>query len=304
MSAYPTPMSERDLAGYGRTPPRAAWPNDARVAVSLVLNYEEGAERTPLNGDPESETYLTEIAGTPKPTRDLITESIYEFGSRVGVWRILDAFEEAGRVGTLFACGQAIEMTPEPARHAAAQGHEICSHGYRWFDYEGVAEEVERDHLERTIRAIEMAAGRRPVGWYTGRMSANTRRLVVEEGGFLYDSDDYSDELPYWTRVADRDHLVVPYTLDANDARFATPNGFRTADDFATYLIDTFETLYREGATTPRIMNVGLHCRLVGRPGRIDGLRRFLAHLDGRDDIWVCRREDIARYWWEHHPPR
>ena len=297
-------MTERALAGYGRTPPHAAWPGDARVAVSLVLNYEEGAERTLLNGDAESETYLTEIAGTPKPTRDLITESIYEFGSRVGAWRILDAFEETGRPCTVFACGQAVEMTPDPVRHAAAQGHEICSHGYRWFDYADVSEDVERDHLHRTIRAIEQAAGRRPVGWYTGRMSENTRRLVVEEGGFLYDSDDYSDELPYWTHIADRDHLVIPYTLDANDARFATPNGFRTADDFATYLIDTFETLYREGATTPRIMNVGLHCRLVGRPGRIDGLRRFLAHLEGRDGVWVCRREDIARHWQEQHPPR
>lgn len=297
-------MTDRALTGYGRTPPAAAWPDGARVAVSLVLNYEEGAERTPLNGDAESETFLTEIAGPPKPARDLITESIYAFGTRVGVWRILDAFAEAGRPCTVFACGQAVEMTPDPIRHAADQGHEICSHGYRWIDYADVPEEVERDHLGRTIRAIEAAAGRRPVGWYTGRMSANTRRLVVEEGGFLYDSDDYADELPYWTRVDDRDHLVIPYTLDANDARFATPNGFRTAEEFATYLIDGFETLYREGATTPRLMNVGLHCRLIGRPGRIDGLRRFLAHLDGREDVWVCRREDIARHWIEHHPPR
>jgi len=297
-------MADRDLTGYGRTPPHAAWPRDARVAVSLVLNYEEGAERTPLNGDSESETFLTEIAGAPKPTRDLITESIYAFGTRVGVWRVLDALDEFERPCTVFACGQAVEMTPDPIRHAAARGHEICSHGYRWIDYADVPEAVERDHLDRTIRAIEGVAGRRPVGWYTGRMSPNTRRLVVEEGGFLYDSDDYSDELPYWTPAGDAHHLVIPYTLDANDARFATPNGFRTAVEFATYLIDTFETLSREGATTPRIMNVGLHCRLIGRPGRIDGLRRFLAHLDGRDDVWVCRREDIARHWIEHHPPR
>ncbi len=294
----------RDLIGYGHNPPNANWPGGARVAVSCVLNYEEGAERTPLSGDSESETYLTEIASTARPTRDLLTESIYEFGGRVGVWRILDAFMEADRPLTVFACGQSVELNPEPMRVAAAAGHEVCSHGYRWFDYDGVAEEVERDHLQRCIAAITAATGERPYGWYTGRFSENTRRLVAEEGGFLYDSDDYSDELPYWTRVKGRDHLVIPYTLDANDARFATPNGFRTADEFSTYLIDTFETLYREGATTPKIMNIGLHCRIVGRPGRIDGLRRFLDHLAGREDVWVTRRVDIARHWIAEHPPQ
>lgn len=298
MDAHP-----RDLAGYGRNRPAADWPDGARVALSLVLNYEEGAERSVEHGDGESETYLTEIAGVPRAGRDLITESIYAFGGRVGVWRVLDALEEAGTPATMFACGQTVELNPDPVRHAAALGHEICSHGYRWIDYDGVDEEVERDHIRRTIAAIEAAAGERPVGWYTGRVSMATRRLVAEAGGFLYDSDDYSDELPFWVEAAGRPHLVVPYTLDANDARFATPNGFRTADDFATYLIDAFEALWREGATRPGIMNVGLHCRLVGRPGRIDGLRRFLDHVRGREGVWVARRADIARHWIERHPP-
>ncbi len=294
----------RDLVGYGQHPPHANWPNDARVAISLVVNYEEGSERTVLNGDGESEYYLTELPATPRPSRNLVVESLYEYGSRVGVWRLLDAFDEAGLPLTMFACGQTAELVPDPIRAAAAAGHEICSHGYRWFDYEDMPYEQEVDHLHRTIRALEAAGGRRPVGWYTGRMSMQTRRIVVEEGGFLYDSDSYADELPYWTEVAGKQHLVVPYTLDANDAHFVSQNGFRTAAEFAEYLIDTFETLYREGATTPRLMNVGLHCRVVGRPGRIDGVRRFLAHIAGRDDVWVTTREQVARHWIEHHPPR
>jgi putative urate catabolism protein len=297
------PNRPRDLAGYGRTPPHANWPGGARVAVSFVLNYEEGAERTPLNGDPVSETFLHEIMGEARATRDYSTESIYEFGSKVGVWRVLDAFDEVAMPLTMFACGQATELNPAPVTAAARAGHEICSHGYRWFDYADIPEDVEREHIQRTIAAIETASGERPLGWYTGRFSPNTRRLVAEEGGFLYDSDDYSDELPFWTRTADRDHLVIPYTLDCNDARFATPSGFRTAEDFATYVIDAFDALHREGATTPRILNIGLHCRLIGRPGRIDGLRRALAHIAQHEDAWVTRRVDIARHWIAEHPP-
>ena len=297
------PNRPRDLIGYGRTPPQANWPGGARVAVSFVLNYEEGAERTPYNGDPVSETYLHEIMGEPRTTRDLSTETIYEFGSKVGVWRVLDAFDEANLPLTAFACGQAVELNPAPMTAAAQAGHEVCSHAYRWFDYADVPEDVEREHIQRTIDAIRNATGERPLGWYTGRFSYNTRRLVVEEGGFLYSSDDYSDELPFWTRVEDQDHLVIPYTLDCNDARFSTPNGFRTAEDFSTYVIDAFDALYREGATTPRILNVGLHCRLIGRPGRIDGLRRVLEHIAGHDGAWVTRRVDIARHWMAEHPP-
>ena len=297
------PKRPRDLIGYGRTPPQANWPGGARVAVSFVLNYEEGAERTPYNGDPVSETYLHEIMGEPRTTRDLGTETIYEFGSKVGVWRVLDAFDEVNLPLTVFACGQAVELNPAPMTAAAKAGHEVCSHAYRWFDYADVPEDVEREHIQRTIDAIKGATGERPLGWYTGRFSYNTRRLVVEEGGFLYSSDDYSDELPFWTRVEDHDHLVIPYTLDCNDARFSTPNGFRTAEDFASYVIDSFDTLYREGATTPRILNVGLHCRLIGRPGRIDGLRRALAHIAKHDGAWVTRRVDIARHWIAEHPP-
>jgi peptidoglycan/xylan/chitin deacetylase (PgdA/CDA1 family) len=219
------------------------------------------------------------------------------------VWRVLDAFDEVAMPLTMFACGQATELNPAPVTAAARAGHEICSHGYRWFDYADIPEDVEREHIQRTIAAIETASGERPLGWYTGRFSPNTRRLVAEEGGFLYDSDDYSDELPFWTRTADRDHLVIPYTLDCNDARFATPSGFRTAEDFATYVIDAFDALHREGATTPRILNIGLHCRLIGRPGRIDGLRRALAHIAQHEDAWVTRRVDIARHWIAEHPP-
>ena len=297
------PKRPRVLIGYGRTPPQANWPGGARVAVSFVLNYEEGAERTPYNGDPVSETYLHEIMGEPRTTRDLGTETIYEFGSKVGVWRVLDAFDEVNLPLTVFACGQAVELNPAPMTAAAKAGHEVCSHAYRWFDYADVPEDVEREHIQRTIDAIKGATGERPLGWYTGRFSYNTRRLVVEEGGFLYSSDDYSDELPFWTRVEDHDHLVIPYTLDCNDARFSTPNGFRTAEDFASYVIDSFDTLYREGATTPRILNIGLHCRLIGRPGRIDGLRRALAHIAKHDGAWVTRRVDIARHWIAEHPP-
>ena len=299
-------MSEpvRDLAGYGRTPPDPRWPGDPRVVVSFVLNYEEGAERNVIHGDAHSEYYLLEIPGEPKlGARDFNAETIYEFGGRVGVWRVLDAFAEQAMPMTVFACGQTVELNPEPMRVAAAAGHEVCSHSYRWIDYQDVAEDVERDHIRRCVDVIRDVAGERPYGWYTGRYGPNTRRLVVEEGGFLYDSDDYSDELPFWKRVDGRDHLIVPYTLDANDARFSTPNGFRTGDEFAEYCIAAFDALYREGATLPRILSIGLHCRLIGRPGRIDGLRRILAHIAAHDGVWVTRRVDIARHWIAEHPP-
>ena len=296
----------RDLKGYGATPPDAGWPGGARLAVNFVLNYEEGGERSVLHGDDASESFLSEVIGTePRPgVRHLSVESSYEYGSRVGVWRVLALFERYRLPLTVFAVGMAVERYPEPVRAMVAAGHEICSHGYRWIDYQYVPEDVERADVRRAIAAIEAVAGERPLGWYTGRTGPNTRRLVVEEGGFLYDADDYSDDLPLWTVVAGRPHLVVPYTLDVNDMRFLAGPAFSTGEQFFTYLRDTFDVLYAESATTPRLMSVGLHCRIVGRPGRLAGLIRFLDHISRYDDVWVCRKVDVARHWREHHQYR
>jgi putative urate catabolism protein len=267
-----------------------------------VLNYEEGGENTPLEGDPAAEAYLQEVVGAPATVgrRNLNVESMFEFGSRAGFWRVHRLFAKHGLTLTVYAVGQALERNPEAARAMVDSGWEVASHGWRWIDYLEFAEDEERAHMQRAIDAIELACGVRPVGWYTGRTSANTRRLVVEEGGFLYDSDSYADELPYWVEVAGRRHLVIPYTLDANDFKFLIPNGFVTADDFLTYLVDTFEQLYDEGG---RMMSVGLHCRIVGRPGRARALDRFLEHVRAREGVWVATRADIARHWHEHHRP-
>ena len=292
----------RDLVGYGAQPPDPCWPGGARLAVSFVLNYEEGGENTPLEGDPASEAFLHEVVGAP-PTvgrRNLNTESMFEYGSRVGFWRVHRIFEEQGLPLTVFAVGQALERNPDAARAMVAAGWEVASHGWRWIDYGELSVDVEREHLRRSIDAIRAICGARPVGWYTGRGTEATRRLVVEEGGFLYDSDSYADELPYWVEVAGRDHLVVPYTLDANDFKFLLVNGFVTADDFATYLIDSFDRLYSEGG---RMLSVGLHCRIVGRPGRAPALERFLEHVRAHEDVWVATRADIARHWHSVHPP-
>lgn len=292
----------RDLVGYGAQPPDPCWPGGARLAVSFVLNYEEGGENTPLEGDPASEAFLHEVVGAP-PTvgrRNLNTESMFEYGSRVGFWRVHRIFEEQGLPLTVFAVGQALERNPGAARAMVAAGWEVASHGWRWIDYGELSVDVEREHLRRSIDAIRAICGVRPVGWYTGRGTEATRRLVVEEGGFLYDSDSYADELPYWVEVDGRDHLVVPYTLDANDFKFLLVNGFVTADDFATYLIDSFDRLYSEGG---RMLSVGLHCRIVGRPGRAPALERFLEHVRAHEDVWVATRADIARHWHSVHPP-
>jgi putative urate catabolism protein len=291
----------RDLVGYGERPPDPRWPEGKRVALSFVLNYEEGGENTPLDGDPASEAYLHEVIGAP-PTvgrRNLNTESMFEFGSRAGFWRVHRLVTSFGLPLTVFGVGQALERNPEAARAMVAAGWEIASHGWRWIDYGDVSPDEERAHLERSVAAIERVCGQRPVGWYTGRGSDDTRRLVVEHGGFLYDSDSYADELPYWLDVDGTDHLVVPYTLDANDFKFLLPNGFVTADDFATYLVDSLDELRAESG---RLMSVGLHCRIVGRPGRIAGLRRFLEHVTACDDVWVATRADIARHWRAEHP--
>lgn len=291
-SSYP-----RDLIGYGSQPPHIRWPGDARVAVQFVLNYEEGAENSVLHGDAASETFLSEIVGAlPYPgARHISMESLYEYGSRVGVWRLLSLFRERRMPITLFAVAMALERNPRVAEAALRDGHEICSHGLRWINYHGVAEDVEREHMERAIEIQTRICGERPLGWYTGRTSENTRRLVAEDGGFVYDADDYSDDLPFWSRVVDRPHLVVPYTLDANDMRFATPQGFNTGDHFFQYLRDSFDALYAEGAETPRMMSIGLHCRLIGKPGRIGGLTKFLDHVAAHDKAWIARRIDIAR---------
>jgi len=293
---------ERDLVGYGSGLPDPRWPDGKRVALSLVLNYEEGGENTPLEGDPASEAYLHEVIGAA-PTigrRNLSTESMFEFGSRVGFWRVHRLVTSFGMPLTVFAVGRALEQNPDAARAMVDAGWEVASHGWRWIDYGELSEEEERAHLNRSVETIERLCGARPVGWYTGRGTEATRRLVVESGGFLYDSDAYADELPYWVEVAGEQHLVVPYTLDANDFKFLLPNGFVTADDFATYLIDSLDELCGEGG---RLMSVGLHCRIVGRPGRTPGLRWFLEHVAARDDVWVATRADIARHWSAEHPP-
>ena len=294
----------RDLIGYGPTPPQAGWPNGARLAVQFVLNYEEGGESCILHGDQASEMFLSEIVGAApwQGLRHLSMESIYEYGSRVGVWRLLELFRRKEIPLTLFAVAMAIERNPAVAEATMKAGHEICSHGYRWIDYRNVPEDIEREHLAKAIQILTRIAGTRPLGWYTGRTGANTRRLVVEEGGFLYDADDYSDDLPYWVTVEGGPHLVVPYTLDANDMRFATPQGFNAGDQFFNYLRDSFDTLYAEGEAAPRMMSIGLHCRLAGRPGRIKALERFMDHALSHERVWFCRRIDIARHWRERFP--
>lgn len=297
--AYP-----RDLIGYGPNPPQADWPGGARIAVQFVLNYEEGGENSVLHGDPASETFLSEIVGAlpVHGMRHISMESLYDYGSRVGVWRILKLFARKQVPLTIFAVGMAAERHPEAIRAMVADGHEICSHGWRWINYQYVPEAVEREHLLRAVDAIDKAAGRPPLGWYTGRTSPNTRRLVVEHGGFLYDADDYNDDLPHWVRVDGHPHLVVPYTLDANDMRFAAIQGFNAGDQFFNYLKDSFDVLYAEGEETPRMMSIGLHCRLVGRPGRLKALERFMDHVLAHDRVWCCRRIDIARHWRDRHP--
>ncbi len=298
-------MSElRDLIGYGGKPPHAGWPGGARIAVQFVLNYEEGAERCVLNGDSQSEEFLSEIIGAApfEGARHMSMESIYEYGSRAGVWRVLDLFKSRDLPITLFAVALAAQKNPAVIERALADGHEIASHGLRWIDYKDMPEETERAHLQEAVEILTKICGSPPLGWYTGRTSENTRRLVAEHGGFLYDADDYSDDLPFWSAQTRSPHLVVPYSLDTNDMRFATQQGFNTGTDFETYLKDAFDVLYREGAEAPKMLSVGLHCRLIGRPARFKALEAFVDYVSSFDDAWVCRRVDIARHWRARHP--
>ncbi|MCW8345933.1 allantoinase PuuE [Vibrio sp. ZSDZ65] len=294
----------RNLIGYGPTPPHPMWPNEARIAVSFVLNYEEGGERCLLHGDDESEAFLSEIPGAQAipGERHMSMESIYEYGSRAGVWRILRLFKQYDIPLTVFAVAMAVERYPDVAIAMKEAGHEICSHGYRWIDYQYMDESEERDHMMKAIEIIQRVTGERPQGWYTGRTGPNTRRLVAEEGGFAYDSDAYDDDLPYWHTEAGRPQLVIPYTLDVNDMRFATAQGFNSGEQFFQYLKDTFDTLYAEGESAPKMMSVGLHCRLIGKPGRIASLKRFIEYVQQHDKVWLCRRIDIANHWHQTHP--
>jgi allantoinase len=298
----------RDLVGYGRHPPQAQWPGQARVALQFVLNYEEGGENAVLHGDAASEQFLSEMFNPPAiADRHLSMEGIYEYGSRAGVWRILREFEKRGLPLTVFGIAMALQRNPEATAAFRELGHEIACHGWRWIHYQGVDEATEREHMRIGTDIIRQLTGERPLGWYTGRDSPNTRRLVVDDGGFEYDSDYYGDDLPFWMKVkttagAVVPHLVLPYTLDANDMRFSLPQGFSQADDFFVYLRDSFDALYAEGETAPRMMSVGMHCRLLGRPGRIVALQRFLDHVQAHDRVWICRRIDIARHWKQVHP--
>ena len=298
----------RDLVGYGRNPPHAQWPGQARIAVQFVLNYEEGGENATLHGDPGSEQFLSEMFNPPSfADRHLTMEGIYEYGSRVGVWRILREFEKRGLPLTVFGVSMALQRHPELTSAFVELGHEIACHGWRWINYQQMDEATERIHMQTGINIIREMTGHTPSGWYTGRDSPNTRRLLLDHGGFEYDSDYYGDDLPFWMTVKKSDgatvpHLVVPYTLDVNDMRFALPQGYAQAEDFFVYLRDSFDVLYAEGAESPKMMSIGMHCRLLGRPGRMLALQKFLDHIEKHDKVWVCKRVDIARHWKTVHP--
>ena len=296
----------RDLIGYGENPPDPQWPGDARLAVQIVMNYEEGSEYSIPDGDESSETYLTEVPGASlgPHKRDLIVESVYEYGSRAGFWRLMRMFKERNLPITVFGAALALERNPDAARAIREAGYEVCSHGWRWVGFQDMPEAQEREEMQRAVQSIERTIGERPYGWYCRYApSENTRRLVVEEGGFLYDSNAYDDDLPYWVKVSGKNHLVIPYTLDVNDMKFSVPPGFTAPSGYFEYMKDTFDVLYREGKKQPKMMSVGLHTRLAGRPGRAAALERFLDYVLKHKRVWVCRRIDIARHWIEHHKP-
>tara|TARA_B100000282_G_scaffold295368_1_gene274501 strand:- start:24 stop:923 length:900 start_codon:yes stop_codon:yes gene_type:complete len=288
----------RNFIGYGSNGKKISWPNNAKLALQIVLNYEEGGENCILNGDKYSETFLSEIIGAkPIKGRHISMESIYEYGSRIGFWRLDKLFKEKKIPVTIFGVGLALKNNPEVCEAIKKGNYEIAAHGYRWIDYQDVKKSIEKKHMQQAVKTIKDIFGSRPLGWYTGRCSPNTRDLVFDDGGFLYDSDSYSDDLPYWEFRGRKKQLIIPYTLDNNDMRFATNQGFNTGDHFYNYLKDSFDTLYEEGKTNPKMMSVGLHCRLIGRPGRIQSLKKFLDYVLKFDDIWICKRIDIANHW-------
>ena len=298
----------RDLKGYAANPPDPKWPNGARIAVQFVLNFEEGGENSVLHGDQASEQFLSEMFNPPAfQDRHLSMEGIYEYGSRVGVWRILKEFERRRLPLTVFGVSMALERCPEVTQAFVELGHEIACHSWKWVHYQDMPEEQEREHIAKGVEIIKKLTGHAPLGWYTGRDSPRTRRLILDHGGFEYDSDYYGDDLPFWMKVRKTSgdvvpQLIVPYTLDVNDMRFALPQGYSQAEDFYTYLRDTFDVLYAEGAYAPKMMSIGMHCRLLGRPGRIIALQRFLDYITNKDKVWVCRRIDIANHWKKFHP--
>ena len=288
----------RDLIGYGSKQIKVVWPNNARIALQIVLNYEEGGENSVLHGDKYSEIFLSEIIGAQKiKGRHINMESIYEYGSRRGFWRLHNLFKEKKIPVTIFGVAMALKRNPEICKAIKEADYEVASHGWRWIDYQNIKKSVEKKHMLLAIKTIKKIFGKRPLGWYTGRCSPNTRELVFNEGGFLYDSDSYSDDLPYWEYRKKKKQLIIPYTLDNNDMRFATNQGFNSGEQFFTYLKDSFDALYEEGKNNPKMMSVGLHCRLIGRPGRIQSLKKFLDYVLEHEDVWICKRIDIAKHW-------
>ena len=295
----------RNLVGYGNKEMNVVWPNNSRLALQIVLNYEEGAENSILHGDKHSETFLSEIIGAqPIKGRHINMESMYEFGSRRGFWRLHKLFKEKNIPITIFGVAMALERNPEVCNAIKNGNYEIACHGWRWIDYQNVKKKIEKEHMKKAIKSIKKIFGERPLGWYTGRCSPNTRDLVFQDGGFLYDSDSYSDDLPYWEYKKNKKQLIIPYTLDNNDMRFATNQGFNSGEQFYTYLKDSFDVLYEEGKSNPKMMSVGLHCRLIGRPGRIQSLKKFLDYVLKFKDVWICKRIDIAKHWIKNYPSK
>ena len=295
----------RDLIGYGSTPPKAVWPDAAKIAVQFVVNYEEGGENCVLHGDPASEAFLSEIVGASPwvGQRHMNMESIYEYGSRAGCWRLHRLFTEQQVPVTVFGVAMALERNPEAVKAMLDADWEIASHGYRWIDYAQQSEAVEREHLQKALDIHTQITGKAPAGWYIGRNSEHTRRLLLEMTTPLYDADSYADDLPYWVKGNEKPHLIVPYTLDVNDMRFATPQGFNSGEQFFQYLKDAFDVLYAEGDYAPKMLSIGLHCRLIGRPGRFLALKRFIEYVKLHEQIWLCTREQIAQHWTQHHYP-